>query len=85
MFVLMRVWIYRNITICFVLSYTTNRPQFLLVYQRENPLGMLKELGKNLLIKSLGRVIYKLLSCSPNNSSRLLCRYTDRKFGLLLK
>ena len=43
------------------LFYKSNRPHFLWVYRRDNPLRMLGEHSKSLRL-----VIYRLFSCSPN-------------------
>ena len=58
----------------FKLFYKSNRPHFLWVYWRDNPLEMLAEHSKSLQIPLLWLVIYKVFLCSPNIPRGLSCQ-----------
>ena len=67
------------------LFYKSNRPHFLWVYKRDNPLGMFGRTLEKLVNHEPRLVIYKLFKCSPNIPRVLSRQYTHRRCGLLLK
>ena len=64
-------------------SYDPCRQHFLSLFQQNNPYGFWGDQEKSLSITSRKLVINKTFVCPTKIARGLLCRYTERKCGIL--